>query len=273
MSHRSLGLRNLWGCMSFPSKFAFPSTLHVRMPLICIALLMSVAGCNNSCFVGVINPPNNSLTVSAGNPPPVCAQLQPMAAVKVVAHLAQTCTRCSPSRQVTEVHLLLSGMELHPDTVADEDSSEWQELTPDWARQPQWVDLLGDSTANEAALPLNLPVQISAGTYRQFRFRIAQLSVEDAEQLHGKGHCSPVVASCVVTADGNSHPLQTLDGPPFFRLKVAPPIDLRANQANQLRIEIRPEWALHVPSIGVLDLMPVLGGDVLIQLAPAMDSL
>jgi hypothetical protein len=56
-------------------------------------------------------------------------------------------------------------------------------------------------------------------------------------------------------------------------LKVASPIDLRANQPNQLRIEIRPEWALHVPSIGVLDLMPVLGGDVLNQLAPAMDSI
>jgi hypothetical protein len=264
-------LPELWCRMSFPSTLPFPGTLRVGVSLISIALLVSVVGCSNSCFVGVINPPNNSLTVAAGNPPPVCAQLQPMVAVKVVAHLAQARTNCSSSRQVTEVHLLLSGMELHPGTVADENSPEWQELAPDWARQPQWVDLLGDSAANEVALPVNMPIQISAGTYRQFRFRFAQVSVERAE-LHEKGHCLPVGASCVVTADGNSHPLQTLDGPPFFCLRVAPPIDLRANQPNQLRIEIRPEWALHVPSIGVLDLMPLLAGDVLIQPTSAMDS-
>jgi hypothetical protein len=243
----------------------------MEVSLIPIALLVSAVGCSNSCFVGVINPPNNSLTVAAGNPPPVCAQPQPTAAVEVVARLAQACTNCSPSRQVTEVHLLLSGIELHLGNVADENSPEWQELAPDWARQPQWVDLLGDSAANEVALSLNMPIQISAGTYLQFRLRFAQLSVEHAE-LYEKVHCLPVGASCLVTADGISHPLQTLDGPPFVHLRVAPPIDLRANKSNQLRIEIRPEWALHVSSIGVLDLTPLLAGDVLIQPTPAMDS-
>jgi hypothetical protein len=162
-------------------------------------------------------------------------------------------------------------MELHSGTVADENSPEWQELVPDWARQPQWVDVFEDSAANEVALPLNMPIQISAGTYRQFRFRFAQLSALHAE-LQEEGHCLPVGASCLVTADGNSHPLQTLDGSPFFRLRVAAPIDLGANQPNQLRVEIRPEWALHVPSVGVLDLMPVLAGDVLRQPTLAMDS-
>src|SRR5689334_22982088 len=139
--------------MSFPSTLPFPGTLNVGVFLISLALLVSVEGCSNSCFVGVINPPNNTLTVAAGNPQPVCAQLQPMVAMKVVAHLAQPCTNCSPSRQVTEVHLLLSGMELHSGTIADENSPEWQELAPDWARQPQWIDLFGDRAASEVALP------------------------------------------------------------------------------------------------------------------------
>lgn len=254
--------------MSHPSKFAYLNRVRRTLFLIWIVLVVGVASCNNACFVGVINPPNNSLTVAAGNPPPVCSQLQPMAAVKAAAHLTPACTGCSPSRQVTQVHLLLSGIELHPDDVADENSPEWQELAPDWARQPQWVDLQGDSTPNEVALPLSIAAQIPAGTYHQLRFRIAQ----SAEQFYAESHCSSVVASCVVTAEGNYHPLQTLNGHSYLRLEVASSIDLRTDQLNRLRIEILPEWTLHIVSTGVLDLRPLLGGHVVNQTAAISDT-
>lgn len=244
----------------FPSKFPqsgiFPMTpFPIRVVLLFIVFI--VAGCN-SCFLGVIN--NNSPVLINGNPPIACSQLQPVAHVNAIAHLAQACTGCSTSRQVTHVHLLLSGMELHPDAVTVENSPEWQELAPDWARQPQWVDLSEDPNLSVAALPLNLAAQISAGTYHQLRFRLAQPS-----SLHAESPCSSVGASCVVTADGSFHLLQTLDGHPYLRLEATSPIDLHTDQPNLLRIEFRPEWALQNPSNGFLDLMPLLRGHVAIE--------
>ena len=251
----------------FPSKFPQPGIFRMKPSLICVVLLLIVfivAGCN-SCFLGVINSSNNSPMLIAGNPPLPCSQLQPVAHVNAIAHLAQACTGCSTSRQVTHVHLLLSGMELHPDAVKVENSAEWQELAPNWARQPQWVDLGEDPNLNVAAIPLELAGQISAGTYHQLRLRLAQPSSHHAEEPHAESPCSSVDASCVVTADGSFYPLQTLDGHPYLRVEATSPIDLHTDQPNLLRIELRPEWALQNPSNGFLDLMPLLRGHVVIE--------
>jgi hypothetical protein len=82
-----------------------------------------------------------------------------------------------------------------------------------------------------------------------------------------------VDASCVVTADGNFHPLQTLDGHPYLRVEATSPIDLRTDQPNLLRIELRPEWALQNPSNGFLDLTPLLRGRVAIEPSSAAGPL
>jgi hypothetical protein len=251
----------------FPSKFPQHGIFRKKPSLICVVLLLIVfivAGCN-SCFLGVINSSNNSPMLIAGNPPLPCSQLQPVAHVKAIAHLAPACTGCSISRQVTHVHLLLSGMELHPDAVKVENSAEWQELAPNWARQPQWVDLGEDPNLNVAAIPLELAGQISAGSYHQLRLRLAQPSSHHAEEPHAESPCSSVDASCVVTADGRFYRLQTLDGHPYLRVEATSPIDLHTDQPNLLRIELRPEWALQNPSNGFLDLMPLLRGHVVIE--------
>jgi len=258
--------------MSFAPNFAHPGTYRVLLFPLCDMLLVLVAGCGNSCFIGVVNPPNNSLIVSTGNPPPACPLPQPKTAVKAVAHLAQACTGCSTSRQVTHVHLLLSGMEVHPSAVADENSPDWEELAPDWARQPQWVDLLEDHGSNDAVLPLNVTGQIPIGTYSQLRLHLAKPSPQHAEQFAAESHCSSIEASCVGTADGNFHLLQTLDGHPYLRVTATSPLDLRADQPNQLRIELRPEWVLQNPSAGVLDLVPVLHGQVVVEPTAATGS-
>jgi len=251
----------------FPSKFSQPGIFRITTFLICseiLFLVFIVAGCN-SCFLGVINSSNNPPMVITGNPPLACSQLQPVAHVNAIAHLAQACTGCSTSRQVTHVHLLLSGIELHPDDVTVENSPEWQELAPDWARQPQWIDLGVDPNLNDAALPLNLTGQISAGTYHQLRLRFAQPSSHHAEEPRAESPCSSVDGSCVVTADGNFHPLQTLNGHPYLRVEAASPIDLHPDRPNLLRIELRSEWALQNPSNGILDLTPLLRGHVAIE--------
>jgi Domain of unknown function (DUF4382) len=260
--------------MSFPSKFAHPGTFPVTPFLICAVLLVNVAGCN-ACFVGVSNPINNSPTVTTvnGNPLPACLPLPPPTiAVKAVAHLVQACADCSASLQVTHVHLLLSGMELHPGADADENSPEWQELAPDWVRQPQWLDLLDDPLSNDVAVPLNVTGQIPAGTYYQLRLRLAQPSSQHVGELSAESHCSLAGASCVVTADGSFQSLQTFDGHPYIRVEATFPIDLRTDQSNLLRIELRPEWAPQILPTGVLDEMPLLRGHVVVESSSATNS-
>ncbi len=254
------------------SRFEYRSISHVTLFLLCFVLLVSATGCGNNCFGGFFNPYNNTPGVPTSNLTFTCSQARPMTAVKTVAHLVQACTGCSGSRQVTHLHLLLNGIELHPSVVADENSPEWQELAPEWARHPQWVDLVEDAAANDAEHSPIVTGQIPAGTYYLMRLHLAQPFSQHVEQMQTENHCSSIDAGCAVTADGGIHLLQTLDGHPYLRVEATSPIELRSDQPNLLRIELRPEWALQVSSSGVLDVQPLLRGRVLIESIPATDS-
>jgi hypothetical protein len=56
-------------------------------------------------------------------------------------------------------------------------------------------------------------------------------------------------------------------------VEATSPIDLRTDQPNLLRIELRPEWALQNPSNGFLDLTPLLRGRVAIEPSSAAGPL
>jgi hypothetical protein len=246
----------------------------VTLFLMCAVLLVIPAGCGNTCFVGFFNSNDNSnsSTVLVGGVSSSCSLPRTTTAVKAAAHLVHACTDCSASRQVTHLHLLLSGLELHSAAVADENSPEWQELAPDWALHPQWVDLLEDPASNDAALSPIVTSPIPAGTYYQLRLHLAQPSSQRVEQPHAESHCSLVEASCVVAADGTFHSLQTLESHPYLRVEGNFPIDLRGDQPHLLHIELRPEWVLQFSSRGILDVLPLLRGRVVIDPPGATDS-
>ena len=260
--------------MAFRFRFEHSSTYRVTLFLICAVLLIIPVGCGNTCVAGFFNSDNNSnsSTVLVGGVSPSCSLPRSTIAVKAAAHLVHACTGCSASRQVTHLHLLLSGLELHPAAVADENSAEWLELAPDWALHPQWVDLAEDPSSNDATLAPIVTSQISAGIYYQLRLHLAQPLSQPIEQLHAENHCSSVEASCVVTADGGFYSLQVLEGHRYLRVEATFPIDLRGDQPNLLRIEFRPEWALQFSSTGVLDVLPQLHGRVVLESSPATDS-
>jgi hypothetical protein len=255
------------------SRFEDPSSFRVTLSLLCVGVFLITAGCGNNCFGGFFNGNNNSSTTIIGFAPPSCSRLSPTIAVKTVAHLAHACTSCSASRQVIHLHLLLSGIELHPSVVADENSPDWQELAPDWALHPQWIDLVEDSNSNQTALSPIVTGQIPARTYYQLRLHLAESSPQSLEQSRGENHCSSDGAGCVVTADGGSYPLQTYEDHSYLRVEATSPIDFGGNQSNLLRIELHPEWALQVSSTGVLDVLPLLRGRVVIEPSPATDPL
>ena len=120
--------------------------------LMCAVLLVIPVGCGNICFVGFFNSNNNSnsSTVLVGGVSPACSLPRSTIAVKAVAHLVHACTGCSTSHQVTHLHLLLSGLELHPAAVADENSPEWQELLLRTGLAPQCGRSCEDPASNDA---------------------------------------------------------------------------------------------------------------------------
>ena len=255
------------------SRFELRRISRVTLFLLCFVLSVIATGCGNNCFGGFFNPYNNTPGVPTSNLTFTCSQLRPTTAVKTVAHLVQACADCFDSRQITHLHLLLSGIELHPSAVADENSPEWQELAPDWARHPQWVDLVEDAAAKDAVLSPIVTGQIPAGTYYLLRLHLAQQLPQHVEKMDTENPCSSTDAGCVVTADGGLHSLQMFDGHPYLRVEATSPIELRSDQPNLLRIELRPEWGLQVSSTGVLDVLPLLRGRVLVESIPATDSL
>lgn len=247
---------NLAGFSKSVRTLAFP--LHTAVPLL-IPLLL--AGCyGTTCFVGVINPPNNSLTITTGNNPSTCVVPQVQSTVEVVAQLAPACEGCSSSRQISRVHLLLTGIQLHPSAVADENSPEWEEMAPNLAQEPLRIELKENSAAESLISSARVSGMIPAGTYYQVRLRLADPSSTANTPLLGNNPCGSSGGSCVFAADGTSHPLHTLDGPVYLRIAVASPLEVHAGQENILHLELSPEWLLQNSSTGAVEVAPLLHG-------------
>jgi hypothetical protein len=215
--------------MRHPSRFAGNVLIRSNVFCGCTILLLSLTGCGNTCFVGVVNAPNSGVLVVGGNPPPACSLNQPMAAVRVSAVLASRCTNCSNTLQPASEPVLISGIELHPGAVADENSPEWQEVAPELAQQPKRVDLVEASASNGSVALLDVNGKIATGKYYQLRLRLAEASSSSQR---------------------------------YIAVQIAAPLEIRAGQSNQLHIELRPDWAMKNPSAGVVDFVPVLGGRV-----------
>lgn len=198
------------------------------------AALLFVAGCGGtSCFVGIINPPNGSLQVTTGSPPPACSLAMTPAAVSVVAQMAAACTNCSNSLQVSQVSLWVSGIEFHSSVIADENSADWQQLAPDLASNPQHVDLVADPISHKFMLPLSVAGHVSTGTYYQVRVRLAE-------------------RSSVVSADGGTHALQTGNNS-YVHVELTAPFDVTSGGRNELHIELQTEWGLAKTSTGSIE--------------------
>ena len=136
-----------------------------------------VSGCNNTCVFGVVNPPNNSVTVVGGNSvASVCSQA-PITGVTVGANVVSTCTNCATSQQLTHAYLVVSGIEFHSSVISDANSPDWQEIAPDLAQHPQLVDLVSGSAAEEVHVGLGIAGRIPVGEYDQVRLKLEGASI------------------------------------------------------------------------------------------------
>jgi hypothetical protein len=223
-----------------------------------------LSSCNNTCVFGVVNPPNNSVTVVGGNSvASVCSQA-PITGVTVGSNSIGACTNCAASQQVTHAYLAVSGVEFHSSTISDANSPDWQELAPELAQHPQLVDLVTNSTSEEDAFGLHVSGRIPVGKYYEVRLQLAEASTfpkTTAEFLTARGCASATRFGCIVNADGSAHELRTLDGQQFLLVQSATPIDLRADRENRIQLQFHPEWLLQ-QTTGGMELAPVLLGEV-----------
>lgn len=202
-------------------------------------LALLLAGCGTTCFVGVVNPPNGGILVTNGNPPSACTQNQITSSVRLVAQMAPACTNCTASMQVNHVALLLSGVELHPGVIADENSPDWQELSPDLAAIPQRVDLVADPTSHQFLLPLTVTGHLPAGQYYQLRLRLAE-------------------SSSLQTADGRVHSLAMRGEQSSVYLQLASPFIALPGHSNDLHIALHTDWILTKTSSESIESAPQL---------------
>ena len=238
--------------------------IHAIFPLAVLGAVCYLSGCNNTCVFGVVNPPNNSVTAVGGNAVASACSAAPITGVTVGGNIIGSCTNCSTGQQVAHAYLVVGGIEFHPGAVADANSPDWRELSPELALHPRLVDLVNSPTSQEVAPGLGVSGRIPAGKYYEVRLELAEASAlpkPAAELLADKGCPLATHFGCILNADGSAHELRMLDGQQFLLVQAATPIDLQADEQNLVQFQFRPEWLLQQTARGI-ELAPMLLGEV-----------
>jgi Domain of unknown function (DUF4382) len=170
-------------------------------------LLLSLAdtSCDNTCFIFVSNPSTGTLVVGGSS----CSLTKANGTIRL--HFNSPLPTAG-LRFPGVHHLILSlkGIEAHPSALADEDSSDWQGLAPNLAKQPIQVDFMA-STEDPSSPSLFGVTVVAAGVYRQVRLRLVPNRPTAGEPIPEKNFCGSAGFNCVVTSDGSIRSL-VLDG-------------------------------------------------------------
>lgn len=221
----------------------FWNFLLLTLPLFGISL----AGCNNACFSATSNPPTGTINIKVSDPAPTCMFTKANGAVRVVAHTA-ACSSCTPSSQVQHIFLTLRGIEVHPGSIADDASPDWQELLPQLSGRPLQIDLVNGTDGLEARQSLGEAATIPAGAYRQLRLRFVPNQPASDQALPEKNACGAAGFHCVVLADGRIQPLPVDGLAPELRIMSERIADgsllILPDSAANLVLEFNVSWSL-----------------------------
>jgi hypothetical protein len=216
------------------------SRSNLREMFACAGILaaFSLAGCGNSCFVGLSNNGNGTATITVANPPPTCSLSQGMGMMNMVAVKTPVCDSCPATTRAEHAFVTLQSIRLRSSDPADTNSPSGFELAPQFANQPRRVDLIGDSSALllEGAL-------VPAGSYRELRFQFVPESTDRFAGL-SKNECGGTLSNCVITADGRIQPLQLPGDTPELVVPLEHNSMVVLPDARlDLRLRLRPQVA------------------------------
>lgn len=169
--------------------------------------LVLFTGCANTCFVAVSSPPNGTIGIVAGNPPPACPPATAKGAVRLAARTNHVCEFCSESDRVQSVLLSLRGIDIHLRENAGDASSHWIELLPQREERPGHVVLPMESRNSHLADPIIEGVPIPVGTYDLVRLRLGSNPDGSTGEESAGNICGRLGPHCLVMADGQIEPL------------------------------------------------------------------
>ena len=218
-----------------------------------VALVFAVCltACNNTCFTFNSNPPTGTINIKASNPPPVCSLTKVTSAVRLLVQTVPPCTSCSESVRFQHVFVGIRGIDIHASSTADDNSPDWQELTPQFAKQPLRVDLMRDGADQGTRESLSEIAAIPAGAYRQVRVRFAA-ALSSKDEVAGQIACGGTSLNCAVMGDGTIRPILLDVASPVLHitperikggfLLIFPDIE------NNLVLEMKPIWTWFAPA-------------------------
>jgi hypothetical protein len=216
---------------------------------------LTVVGCDNYCFVFVSNP-GGSISTSSNTP---SCQLN-TATGTVRLRVTPTPSAEATPKSIQHIFVTLRGIEATPSAIPGDDSSNWRELAPKLATQPQQLDLLAQC-ADSCQQNTFDDVAVPADAYRQIRLRLSPNQPATDESVPEQNACGSVGFNCVVTADGGIRPLVLDNLSSQFQIssshisggffRVLP------NTAINLKIEFSPQSTLIFSADDPVRLVPI----------------
>lgn len=177
-----------------------------QLPLRLIAFLFLCApfvGCDHYCVSFFSN--QSAGTVSVNNP--TCSlDTKTNGMVRVRWSTAPANGATSGSIGVQHIFISVRGVEVRPSPVGDEGPSDWLELAPSLAKQPMEIDLMADKEGSSSSILVGESAIPSAG-YSEVRLLLVPDQPATGGPPFENSACAGAGFNCVVTADGNVHPV------------------------------------------------------------------
>jgi len=237
-------------------------TKSALFALACLA--STTVGCGNSCFVGYSANGNGGVVVKAGNPPPVCTLDQARGNVQVAMAKSVTCQDCAPVAEVRHMFIELHGLQIH--SYGEDEDAGWLDLTPEFAKKPLELDLVGETPADIHVTSSIVP----AGTYDALRLQFGpNAPAGESEARANPERCNGGKGSnCLMMGDGRTQELSFAGRTDELVLPIAGssgPLPLVPDSTARLQIRLGARQATEA-SVPLLEGLPMrLIGEVAIQ--------
>ena len=175
----------------------------------CLLLCFVLASCGDTCFVITGIFPNTTSTTNS----PTCNLGAGNGTITVGINSVRPSPVAPMSPNLQHVFITLRGIEANPNSVAAEDSPDWQELAPEFATEPVQIDLMATAASGvPCASRLTRKSALRASVYRQLRLRLVSDQAAPSDPLPQHNECSGSGFSCVVDTNGHAHALALRNG-------------------------------------------------------------
>jgi hypothetical protein len=243
-----------------------------RFLLLCGASLLLcflLIGCGDTCFVITGIFPNTTSTTN----PPTCNLGAGNGTITVGINSVRPSPVAPMSPNLQHVFITLRGIEANPNSVAAEDSPDWQELAPEFATEPVQIDLMVTAASGvSCASRLTRESVVRASVYRQLRLRLVPDQSVAGEPQPKHNECSGSGVNCVVDTNGHAHALALKNGAHDFLITsnriTEGSFNVLPDTETNLSIVFDPYSSLAAATGDAVQIMPVFSAET----AVACDS-